>query len=110
MNLNACCAPMMTKYAIPHLRASAKQSDKTEELRDRIAASIPMGRFGRIEKVAPAFLFFASQNCGGYITGQILDIDGGQIDGGGTVGQAGGENVRSGRTRPSCFSGILIPV
>lgn len=143
MNLNARSALMVTKYAIPHLRASAKESGKTacvistgsiaaregggvgagiyagakawlhdihrnwvkeftqdnirfniispgsidtafhdgksDELKGRIAASIPMGRFGRIEEVAPSFLFFASHNCSGYITGQILDVNGGQI-------------------------------
>ncbi|AHG21901.1 3-ketoacyl-ACP synthase [Chania multitudinisentens RB-25] len=143
MDLNARSALMMTKYAIPHLRASAKKSGETscvistgsiagregggvgagiyaaskawlhdihrnwvkeftgdrirfnivspgtidtafhdgksDELRAKIAASIPMGRFGYAEEVAPTFLFFASHACSGYITGQILDVNGGQI-------------------------------
>ncbi|WP_231889225.1 SDR family NAD(P)-dependent oxidoreductase [Mangrovibacter phragmitis] len=143
MDLNARSALMMTKYALPFLRASAKASgktaavistgsiagregggigagiyaaskawlhdihrnwvkeftkdgirfnivspgtidtafheDKPQELRDKIAGSIPMGRFGRSEEVAPSFLFLASHACSGYITGQILDVNGGQI-------------------------------
>lgn len=143
MDLNARSALMMTKFAIPHLRASAKASGKTssvigtgsiaaregggvgagiyaaskawlhdihrnwvkeftadgirfnivspgtidtafhdgksDELRAKIAATIPMGRFGYAEEVAPAFLFFASHACSGYITGQILDVNGGQM-------------------------------
>lgn len=143
MDLNARSALMMTKYAIPHLRESAKLSgettsvistgsiagregggigagiyaaskawlhdihrnwvkeftrdnirfnivspgtidtafheDKPQELRDKIASSIAMGRFGRSEEVAPSFLFFASHRMSGYITGQILDVNGGQM-------------------------------
>lgn len=143
MDLNARSALMMTRFAIPHLRAAAKASGETtcvistgsiagregggvgagvyaaskawlhdihrnwvkeftvdgirfnivspgtidtafhdgksDELRAKIAASIPMGRFGTAEEVAPAFLFFASHACSGYITGQILDVNGGQM-------------------------------
>jgi len=141
-NLNARSALMVTKYALPHLKASAEQSgttasvisvgsfagyagggpgaglygaakawvhniqknwvtfhtkdgirfntvspgtfdtafhaDKDAETRARISAGIPMGRFGRAEELAPSFLFLASHACSGYITGQILDVNGGQ--------------------------------
>lgn len=143
MDLNARSALMMTKFSIPHLRASAAESGetacvistgsiaaregggvgagiyaaskawlhdihrnwvkeftkdnirfnivspgtidtafhdgKTDELKAAIASSIPMGRFGRIEEVAPTFAFFASHACSGYITGQVLDVNGGQM-------------------------------
>lgn len=143
MNLNARSALMTTKYAIPHLRASAAESGETscvistgsiaaregggvgagiyaaskawlhdihrnwvkeftkdnirfnivspgtidtafhdgksDELRAAISNSIPMGRFGRIDEVAPSFAFFASHACAGYVTGQILDVNGGQM-------------------------------
>ncbi|MBP2316705.1 SDR family NAD(P)-dependent oxidoreductase [Azospirillum soli] len=142
MNLNARSALMVTKHALPHLKAAAEQSgtttsvilvgsfagytgggpgaglygaakawlhniqknwvtfhtkdgirfnavspgtfdtafhaDKDAETKARISAGIPMGRFGRPEDSAPAFLFLASHACSGYITGQILDINGGQ--------------------------------
>lgn len=58
---------------------TAFHDDKSDELKTRIAASIPMGRFGRIDEVAPTFLFFASHACSGYITGQVLDVNGGQM-------------------------------
>ena len=58
---------------------TAFHADKTQEVRDRISAGIPMGRFGKAEDIAPAFLFFASHACSGYITGQILDVNGGQF-------------------------------
>jgi len=57
---------------------TAFHADKTEEVRQRISSGIPMGRFGKAEEMAPAFLFFASHACSGYVTGQILDINGGQ--------------------------------
>lgn len=57
---------------------TAFHADKTEEVRQRISAGIPMGRFGKADEMAPAFLFFASHACSGYVTGQILDVNGGQ--------------------------------
>lgn len=57
---------------------TAFHADKPKEVRDRICEGIPMGRFGTAEDIAPAFLFFASHACSGYITGQILDVNGGQ--------------------------------
>ncbi len=143
MDLNARSMLMMTKYSIPHLRRSAKESgltssvistgsiagregggigagiyaaskawvhdihrnwvkeltkdnirfnivspgtvdtafheDKSDELKAAIAASIPMGRLGTAKEMAPSYLFLASHACSGYITGQILDVNGGQI-------------------------------
>lgn len=143
MNLNARSAMMVTKFAIPHLRAAAKasgkttsvissgsiagregggmgaslyasskawlhnmhrnwvkeftkdnirfnvvapgsidtafHSDKSQELIEKISSTIPMGRFGTSEEVAPTYLFLASHACSGYITGQIIDVNGGQM-------------------------------
>jgi 3-oxoacyl-[acyl-carrier protein] reductase len=41
--------------------------------------TIPMGRLGTAEDCAWAFIFLASPSMSGYITGQILDINGGQF-------------------------------
>ncbi|MFT4173121.1 MAG: SDR family oxidoreductase [Rhodocyclaceae bacterium] len=57
---------------------TAFHADKTQDVRERIYAGIPMGRFGTAEEMAPAFLFFASHMASGYITGQVLDVNGGQ--------------------------------
>lgn len=58
---------------------TAFHADKSQAVRDQISAGIPLGRFGTAEEMAPAFLFFASHACSGYITGQILDVNGGQF-------------------------------
>ena len=49
-----------------------------EETRKRILDRIPMGRFGTSEDVAEAVVFLCSEGAG-YITGQVLTIDGGMI-------------------------------
>jgi acetoacetyl-CoA reductase len=46
-----------------------------DEVRDKILAKIPMGRFGRPEEIAQAVAFLVSN--GDYITGQVITIDGG---------------------------------
>lgn len=42
-------------------------------------ATIPMGREGSPEECVGAFLFLASMSMSGYITGQIIEINGGQL-------------------------------
>ena len=49
-----------------------------EEYLAGMAASIPMKRLGSVEDIANGALFFASDEAG-YITGQTLVIDGGQV-------------------------------
>ena len=57
---------------------TAFHADKSAEVKARISTGIPMGRFGRAEECAPAFLFLASHACAGYITGQAIEVNGGQ--------------------------------
>jgi 3-oxoacyl-(acyl-carrier-protein) reductase len=47
-----------------------------EDVREKILAKIPMGRFGKPEEVAQAAAYLISSG-GDYITGQVLAIDGG---------------------------------
>ena len=41
-------------------------------------ASIPQGRLGKVEDIGDAALFFATDEAG-YITGQTIVVDGGQV-------------------------------
>ena len=40
---------------------------------------IPQGRLGDAEDLVGAYLFLASDNMSGYITGQTLDVNGGMV-------------------------------
>jgi 3-oxoacyl-[acyl-carrier protein] reductase len=55
-------------------------SDMTEDLpektKDELANKIPLGRLGEAKDISAAVLFLASENAG-YITGQVLGINGG---------------------------------
>lgn len=48
-----------------------------EGIRDRIRSDIPLGRFGTPHDVACLVRFLASEN-GGYITGEVIDVNGGK--------------------------------
>ena len=52
--------------------------DLSEDARSQILSRIPMGRFGTAQDVAEAVLFLCGDGAG-YITGQVLTIDGGMI-------------------------------
>lgn len=58
---------------------TAFHDDKSDELKQAIANSIAMKRFGRVEELAPTYLFLSSHAASGYITGQIIDVNGGQM-------------------------------
>jgi 3-oxoacyl-[acyl-carrier protein] reductase len=52
---------------------TAKLSD---QLKENMLAQIPLKRFGKVEDVAAAVRFLASEEAG-YITGHVLDVNGG---------------------------------
>lgn len=43
------------------------------------ARTIPMGRAGTPEDCVGAYLFLASPSLSGYVTGQIIEVNGGQL-------------------------------
>jgi len=56
------------------------ESDMTAELdKDPILAAIPMGRMGSAAEVAGAVRFLAADPAAAYITGQVLQVDGGMV-------------------------------
>ncbi len=50
----------------------------SESVQQNIQAQIPLGHFGKPEDVAAAVAFLASEEAG-YITGQVLCVDGGMV-------------------------------
>ncbi|MEM8749561.1 MAG: SDR family oxidoreductase [Pseudomonadota bacterium] len=51
----------------------------TSEKLEGTRKSIPLQRLGTPEDCAPAYLFLASPDLSGYITGQVLEVNGGQL-------------------------------
>jgi 3-oxoacyl-[acyl-carrier protein] reductase len=55
-------------------------SDMTKDLdKEPILAAIPLGRMGQPEEVAGAVRFLAADPAAAYITGQVLQVDGGMV-------------------------------
>jgi 3-oxoacyl-[acyl-carrier protein] reductase len=50
----------------------------TPEQLTAMQATIPMGRLGLAEECAGAFLYLASEQMSGYVTGQTIEVNGGQ--------------------------------
>ena len=58
-------------------RARAKREQRTsEEIAREVIRDIPVGRMGNPEELAAAVAFLASERAG-YITGAVLQVDGG---------------------------------
>lgn len=50
----------------------------TPAMLENFRASIPMGRLGEPEECVGAFLYLASEQLSGYVTGQVIEVNGGQ--------------------------------
>ncbi len=51
----------------------------SREKLEKTRTAIPLQRLGTPEDCAPAYVFFASEKLSGYITGQVLEVNGGQL-------------------------------
>lgn len=49
------------------------------DLLNQLRAGIPMGRLGRAEECSGALLFLASEQLSGYVTGQVIEVNGGSV-------------------------------
>lgn len=54
------------------------QRYSSPEKLEKTRGQVPLQRLGTPEDCAPAYLFFGSEKLSGYITGQVLEINGGQ--------------------------------
>lgn len=50
----------------------------TPQQLEAMRSSIPMGRFGTAQECVGAFVYLASNELSGYVTGQIIEVNGGQ--------------------------------
>jgi 3-oxoacyl-[acyl-carrier protein] reductase len=51
----------------------------TPQMLESFRGTIPMGRLGSAEECSGAFLYLASDDLSGYVTGQVLEVNGGQL-------------------------------
>lgn len=60
----------------PGYVATEMTQDLSEEVTAQFMASVPLGRMGKVEEIAHAVSYLASEGAG-YVTGQVLTVDGG---------------------------------
>jgi 3-oxoacyl-[acyl-carrier protein] reductase len=63
---------------LPGNIATEGLGDVSDDYADQVLQTIPLGRLGTVREVAAAALFLATEEAG-YITGQTLVVDGGQV-------------------------------
>ena len=60
----------------PGFITTAMTDALSEQVREEMKKAIPLGRFGTVDDVTNAVLFFASPSSG-YVTGQVIHVNGG---------------------------------
>jgi 3-oxoacyl-[acyl-carrier protein] reductase len=51
----------------------------TPEMLEGFRKTIPMQRVGTADECVGAYLFLASDQLSGYVTGQVIEVNGGQL-------------------------------
>jgi 3-oxoacyl-[acyl-carrier protein] reductase len=62
----------------PGFIETAMTASLSEEIKSRMLAGIPVGRFGQAAEIAAAALYLASDEAA-YVTGQTLHVNGGML-------------------------------
>ena len=60
------------------LEVNTKKAGKTDNIKEQIQSSIPLGRLGTPDDVASLVCYLVSEEAG-YITGQTFNVDGGMV-------------------------------
>lgn len=63
----------------PGLILTRYHEETSQDWLDRVKASVPLGRLGETDDMIGAYLFLASNRASGYMTGQVLDVNGGRL-------------------------------
>lgn len=72
------CRGIRVNALAPGFIATGMTEGLSDELKKKYLEAIPLGRFGSAEEVAEAACFLLSDRAS-YITGQVLNIDGGMV-------------------------------
>ena len=70
------CRTLRKKGLKPGMIETDMTKDLPDTVKENMLHNIPLGRIGKPEEIAAAVAFLASEEAG-YITGQVLAVDGG---------------------------------
>ena len=75
--------PRITARGVSFVEFASRGRDaealEAEAKREAARKTIPMGRLGVAEDCAGTFLYLASDQLSGYVTGQVIEVNGGQL-------------------------------
>ena len=72
-------APPAVSASVETLVRPIMRRDRSLARGRRFGRPVPLGRVGTAEDCVGTYLFLASESLSGYITGQMIDVNGGQL-------------------------------